>query len=146
MRIQELLAENSGNVRSLFGGDLCLIVLHGSGVSGFALIGSGLGSLTGGGNSSNISVGFRLSSLRGGHHGSNVGVSFCLGFLRGSHHSGGVSGFLRGDLLLICLYSTGISGFTLIGSSSESYDSLSEGANAFRMKYSRMLNAFGSPK
>ena len=41
---------------------------------------------------------------------------------------------------------TGLSGFTLIGSSSESYDSLSEGANAFRMKYSRMLNAFGSPK
>ena len=70
-----LLAKNCLHIGGFAGGYLCLECLHGIGISGFALVGCGLGSLTGGNHSGHFGVRLRLSGLAGGDHGQTL----CIG-------------------------------------------------------------------
>ena len=75
MRIQKLLTQNRGNVSGFFGGNLCLVVLHGGGVRSFTLVSGSLSSpLPAGGNGSHIGVSLGLGSLRSGHHSGHIGI------------------------------------------------------------------------
>ena len=128
-QINILLAKNSGDISSFLSGDLRLIILDGSGVSSFTLIGSSLSGLTGNNHGSNISVGLGLRGLTSGDHGSDISVSFRLGVFRSGHNSGGISSFLGGYLLLVRFYSSSIGGFTLVGSGLGSLASCDNSSN-----------------